>query len=130
MSGKTTLILEILKRRNELIDKIISNVQYIYGVQQAKFLEFGKQNSDVKFTLKIDEAKLNSSSLFVFDDQIVDFETHKNKFITNFVTRLEHHIGCCCILVLHNAFSPKLRTVALSTNENVSRDERLFSCCL
>jgi len=117
MSGKTTLIFEILERRKEIVDKPITNIQYIYGVEQPIFFKFEKKHrGEIIFASQLNEDALNSTSLVVFDDQMSDFESTKNKFITNFVTRSVHHIGCSCIIVLHNAFSPKLRTVALSTN--------------
>ena len=116
MSGKTTLIFEILNRRNKIVDTNITNIHYVYGIQQPQYLQYEKEHPEIVFMPVLDESKLNSSSLVVFDDQMNEFETSKNNFITNFVTRSVHHVGCSCIFVLHNAFSPKLRTVALSTN--------------
>jgi len=50
-----------------------------------------------------------------FDDKMSAFVGRENVFITNFVTKSVHHIGSSCIIVLHNAFSPRLRTLALNT---------------
>jgi len=107
MSGKTTLIFEILKRTSEKVDKEITNIQFIYSIEHPQFFQHSKLNPKVKFPPSIDEHNLKSSTLVEFDDQMTDFETCINKFVTNFFTRSVHHIGYICILVLHNAFAQK-----------------------
>jgi len=115
MSGKTTLVFKILENRNQIINKPIDNVQYIYGIDQKIFHSYSKRNPWIRFEDELSEEELNNRSLVVFDDKMSSFQGKENSFITNFVTRAVHHIGCSCIILLHNVFAPKLRTIALNT---------------
>lgn len=117
-AGKTTMVLDLIERRAEVIDTPIDKVIYVYSEFQEKFKRFMEKNPDVLFTTDYsdidkytDEGK---KCLIVFDDKFVDLQKKDNSYITHWFVAGSHHKGCCVIVLLQQLFAKNLRAVSLN----------------
>jgi hypothetical protein len=113
-------------------------VVYVYGIDDPDYHKFAQDHPDVTFTPFLDENSLESDTLLIIDDMHQSLNGPLNNFIVNFSTRSVHHNRISLIMVLHNMFSPKMRTSCLSSDYvllfNFIRDRSTVShiakqCC-
>ena len=108
-SGKTTLVLQILEKRNEIIrlqdrrNKPINNIIYFCETKQKIFDEFKKTCKYIHFVDSIAEVeqllKKNEPNILVFDDIFVNLTRKKslNEYVTNWAVQRTHHEFCATV---------------------------------
>jgi len=113
-TGKTTVILELIKRRTELHCVDIKQVLYVYSEWQSAFesadpiIEFVSSISDIK-------DKLTEFTLVVIDDSQTQLQKEYNEFVTELFTKRVHHGNFSVILLLQNAYGKNMRVISLNT---------------
>lgn len=112
MSGKTTFVLELLRRRNEILAEPVEKVFYYYTEYQPVF----NNHKDIIFINSIEdlEAMVCNNCIVVYDDCMESLEGTLNKYIKKVFTRQVHHANRGVIILLQNAFCKNL--VSISRN--------------
>ena len=120
-SGKTTLILDFITRRDEIISEHLSQVIYVYGAYQKAF----DNRKDIIFVPSIAELEkiVCPKSLVIFDDLMVELSGRQNNFIVDWVTKKSHHNSISTVIILHNAFQKNFRTVFINCQYMVFFDQ-------
>ena len=97
--GKTTFMLEILKQR--LIEPFPSHIVYMYGVAQP-FMETWNagQNPKINFVQGLDFSQVQSSSVLVIDDLLLD----NNKDVAKTFILGSHHKQISVFFLTQNLF--------------------------
>jgi len=110
------MILDLIKRRNEIVSHRLEKVFYIFGADSPDFHSFAKDNKDVEFTPQFDREMLIKDSLIVFDDygMAISSSQSMNDLMTSLVTKEVNHSKVSLIIVLHNLFGKNLRAISLS----------------
>ena len=118
--GKTTLTIEILRRRREIISVPINKVIYIYSHFQPLFHELSASDPHIVFTNQIEDVDnlVENPCLVVCDDQMDSLgkSSKGNELLTRYFIRSGHHMGISWLLLLQNAFKQGLRDVNLNTH--------------
>ena len=120
MGGKTTFVLDLIRRRREIISEEMEQVIYLYTEHQSKFDEFKKENPEVEFTTDMDwiDDEIvtdEKKTLIIFDDKMIDFSGKENDEICKWFTMKCHHRNTSVILLLQNAYAANLRTVSINS---------------
>ena len=118
-TGKTTLMCELIRHRDEKFNTKIKRIIYLYSYLSKDLLDLKKKNDDMFLVNNIDAA-LNlivTDSLLILDDQICSL---KNKPFIDKITELfvatVHHKKCSVYLLLQNLyFCAAVRTLALNS---------------
>jgi len=120
-SGKSTLCLELIKRRREVFTTPIDAVIYVYQTYQDNFSEFETDDlvtfvSDYRLVDTELAKNADLRHLVVFDDQIILFEQSKefSSFVEEFFIFRSTHSSYTPILIVHSLFPPKLRLCSLN----------------
>ena len=110
--GKTTWIVELLKRHEELCTHTPKKLIWIYGVEQPDFFETIKKIWFPRQCEFVDEFHENlltrleqtsdRGSLCIFDD--VMNEMSSNSMISKLFTCGRSHLGCSLVIMLQNIF--------------------------
>lgn len=115
--GKTTLVLDLIENKDKyFVGGKITKVLYLFGVDDPVYHQFASRHSFVQFTSELDVAALTPGTLLVIDDLQQALTSSLNRTLEEIVTKTVHHSCISVILVLHNLFIPRLRTIALSTS--------------
>jgi len=113
-SGKSTFVLELIKRRKELHNIEFKRILYVYSEWQTAY-----ESADpaIEFLSSISELedKLEPYTLIVIDDMMEELETTYNKFVISLYTKKVHHSKLAVILLLQNTFPKNLRAVSLNS---------------
>ena len=119
LSGKTYLVSEMIKRRNEVFEKNLKKVLYVYGHYQSLFDQLKASESDIRFTSSIEELEnpVKVPTLIVLDDMMLEASKkgRLNDIITRYFLARVHHEQYVFVLILQNGFEKHLRNVALNT---------------
>jgi len=107
-------LLDLIKRRDEIISERLESVIYFYGADQPEYHSFAHENPDVKFSSVIDEDLIQPNSLVIFDDFGQAISSSMNNFMTHVVTKQVNHQRLSVIIVLHHLYGKNLRTISLS----------------
>jgi len=113
--GKTSLVFELIKRRNEIINEQLTSIIYIYGVDTLEYHKMKTEHPEITFLAEFDDSKIPRNSLVIFDDRMSEIIGSENKSVTQFITRTVHHKKCSAILIFQNIFAPKIRTITLNS---------------
>jgi hypothetical protein len=81
-AGKSTLILDLIEKRDFVISERLDHVTYVMGQDQNVFHEFGAKHPEVKFISHWDESRLIPYSLIIFDDLQQSLAGSNRRFIT------------------------------------------------
>lgn len=113
-SGKSTLALELVRKRDEIFENKIRKVVYVYTYWQKEFDLFPV----VQFITSISEVRnlLEKDSLLIIDDKLSEIIGSENSFTTNLFTCISHHQSVAVVLLIQTFFHPKLRTISLNTD--------------
>ena len=114
--GKTSFVLKLLQRRNELFQQPLTRVLWCFGVPDGQ-LQRVLQDSGYKAHRGLpSENDIEPHSICVLDDLLTESETSKD--VTNMCTRMAHHKSCFVILIMQNLFPPgkESRTRSLNTH--------------
>ncbi|CAG7726464.1 unnamed protein product [Allacma fusca] len=118
MSGKTQMVLDMIRQRRKIFDPPLERVVYVYSDFQADFFTLQQHDSQVIFTNKLEEIdKLASSNcLLVIDDYQDELVKGKfNELITRYFTKHAHHRAITVILILQSVYAPGFRQINLNT---------------
>jgi hypothetical protein len=131
-SGKTHLLVDILKNHRILIKPQLERIVYCYAVWQNEFDEL--KQLGVEFVNGMyDVAEFNASTrnLVIYDDLME--ECSNDRGILDLFTRGSHHLNISVILLTQNLFSKSryMRTISLNTEYliifNNVRDKSQFN---
>lgn len=130
--GKTTMLLDLIENKDELICGKIDKVVWVYGVDQEAYHKFAEKHNYIEFTTDFEPSTFTSGTLVVLDDLQTSITSGPlRKTIQDFVIRSVSHSSVSIILVLHNLFCPQFRTISLSTTYisffNTIRDSNTIS---
>ncbi len=123
-SGKTTVVMEMIKHRNELFQERPSGVVYCYSQYQELFNEIQGEEDIIFFygmpTSQdldhfIDRFK-NNFFLLILDD-LMD-QASNSKIIGDIATRLGHHGNLSLIYIVQNVFSKGSKSRDISLNSH------------
>ena len=115
-SGKTSFVLQLLQRRNELFQTPLTTVLWCFGILDGQ-LQRVLQASGYKAHRGLpSENDIEPHSICVLDDLLTESETSKD--VTNMCTRMAHHKSCFVILIMQNLFpaGKESRTRSLNTH--------------
>ena len=109
-SGKTEFTINLLKKRNQLIDREIDNICWFFGIESKSVKQFAKEYGKympIRFIKGlpenledyIDDAKTN---LFIFDDLME--QATQSSVISELFTRGSHHRNISVILIVQDFF--------------------------
>ena len=121
--GKTRFVINLLKECNSLFTKKADEIYYCYESYQECYDELNsvsKQDiSQVCFHQGMPEVEecrqwafMKSHVIIVMDDLMTDLTKHPD--MVKFATVDCHHRNITMILLMHNIFPPRLRTVSLN----------------
>jgi len=115
-SGKSTFTIELIRKRNEIFDKPIDKVIYVYTEHQNIFDELQSEDKDIVFTKNLEEVEniLGQNSLIIFDDLMVTFSKN-TEYIEDWFVRKAHHRSCSVVCILQNLNPKNMRNVTLNT---------------
>jgi len=123
MSGKSTLVLDIIRRYKELFGNIeIKAVVYVYSSWQQKFDEALNTHPQITFVSSFKHVPSDlTNSIVVYDDQQIIFQTDSEarNHITDVFQRVAHHNCLFCIVILQTVHNNKLRSLALNSTYQV-----------
>lgn len=108
MSGKTTLILEILKNKSKYFDVEIFEVIYHYNIWSDQF----SNQKGIKF-IQGDEIELptdNKPRILIIDDLLQSKKAQKS--LVQIFTVEGHHLNISCIFATQELFVKELKTVS------------------
>lgn len=115
-SGKSSLCMDIIRNKEQLISKPISKIVYVYSFTDQHILELEKR-SDVVLLTNLQEVDHNLSpdSLIIIDDRSIEASSKNSTQITNYFLRLCSHANISLILILHRLYlGDKIRTISLN----------------
>jgi hypothetical protein len=81
-AGKSTLILDLIEKRDLIISERLDHVTYVMGQDQNVYHEFEAKHPEVKFISHWDESRLLPYSLIIFDDLQQSLAGSNQRFIT------------------------------------------------
>lgn len=122
MSGKTTLLLNILRNADKMFTEAPDNIIYAYGIYQPAFEDIEKTIPNLRLhegipdeeTLHGAVATSGQNTLVILDD-LMD-ECSKSKYMSTLATRGVHHMRITLCFILQNIYykSPIMRTISLN----------------
>jgi len=118
--GKTELVYEIIRRKDELFKENILETVYIYGVWQPGYDTIKKTIPNITFISVHDDYEQlldpNKQQLCILDDVLVELSS--NQDFSNSVTELfvhrNHHEQLFVCLLLQNLYIRNARTISLN----------------
>jgi len=115
-------MVELIKRREEIISEKLDTLIYVYHHHQPAFDELKQIVPDMKFTTNmfdIDSLKFGKT-LVIVDDKMDELSNkNEQKYITNYYIKGSHHESISFITLLQNAFEPGLRKISLNSHYKV-----------
>jgi len=114
-SGKTWLILDLLRKSKLVYNVNIAKIYYVYTHYQAIFDEFKAEVLNVVFTKEIPDIPENNvdNIIIVLDDLLVKHNSSKNSStITEWFIANSHHRNVAVIVTWQTLFPKHLKTVA------------------
>ena len=115
-SGKSTLTLQLLDRRNEIFDCIPNRIVWCYGIYQHELNSVLAAKGYHVHAGIISISDIRPYDIIVLDDLLN--ESANSKDVTNMFTRAAHHKPCFIIFIMQNLFPPgkESRTRSLNTH--------------
>ena len=114
-SGKTSLLINILKHRDALLDNPPTRIIYCYSVFQEAFRSLESMNIEfIQGLPDLNEFNPVIHNMVILDDMMNECE--KNKEIQNLFTIHSHHKNISVFIMTQNMFSkgPCARTISLN----------------
>lgn len=121
-SGKTTLMSEILLRRNETFSTPIDSIVFVYREFQPAYFNLMDKIPQIQFTTSIEEAEnlVKSPGIVVFDDVMSLLDNAvTNKIITSWYTQKSHHRNVSVFALFQNAYHKGAREINLNSHNLV-----------
>jgi hypothetical protein len=91
-----------------------------YGIWQPKFKEFKRQFPDTIFVPTLEELQqyLSPNCIILIDDFMttISFDRKCNRFVTDLMTKLSHHMNLGVILTTQVAFPDRFKAISMNCN--------------
>ena len=119
-------MMELIKRREEIISTPPETIIYVYHHNQPAFDELKKLVPNIKFTTNIFDIDdlLFGPTLVIIDDKMDELSNKsEQKYITNLYTRGSHHQSISVITLLQNCYEPGLRKISINSQYKVYFDQ-------
>ena len=115
-SGKTSLIIELIKRRQEVFSKNVDRVIYLCKQGQKVLEDLQQQDKDVILIDNFDQLDnfMIENSLIIIDDFLLEVSGIYNQKVTEFFIRRSHHSQLSCWLLTQNPYGRNLRTISIN----------------
>ena len=122
-SGKTSFVLNLLKHSNKMFTEKVDEIYYCYEAWQECYNTIKHVDGVDKVLMykgmpSVDQCKkwsyMKQHVIVVFDDLMTELSNDKD--MIKFVTVYSHHMRITMLVLLHNIFPPKLRTMSLNTH--------------
>lgn len=115
-SGKTSFVLNLLDRRDELFRCKTNRVIWCYGIYQPKLNSLLQRKGYIVHDNIININDIQPYDIVVLDDLIQ--ESKNSQDVTSMFTRAAHHKPCFIIFIMQNLFPPgkESRTRSLNTH--------------
>lgn len=115
-SGKTSFVLQLLDRRDEIFKCNINRILWCYGVYQPKLNTLLQSKGFILHSNIVDVSDIQPYDIVVLDDLI--HESKNSSDVTAMFTRAAHHKPCFIIFIMQNLFPPgkEARTRSLNTH--------------
>lgn len=121
LSGKTSLVLDLIANRDKVFKVKVNKVFYIYTSMQKVFEEFVKVHPDVTFTTDQNDIPSNPEEplLIIYDDKMIQFQSSDNTYISDVFIQKNHHSGVFTILILQSLFPKNLKCVTSNSTYHI-----------
>lgn len=115
-SGKSTFVLQLLDKRQELFHCTTNRVIWCYGIYQHDLNSLLQERGYISHSNIIPIEKVQPYDIIVLDDLLQ--ESKNSKDVTALFTRAAHHKPCFIIFIMQNIFPPgkESRTRSLNTH--------------
>ena len=115
-SGKTSFVLKLLDRRDEIFNCNINRIIWCYGIYQPKLNTILQSKGYILHSNIIDVSNIQRNDIVILDDLI--HESKNSQDVTAMFTRAAHHKPCFIIFIMQNLFPPgkEARTRSLNTH--------------
>lgn len=122
-SGKTQFVINLLKNTNVMFTKKVDEIFYCYVAWQKCYDQIQTVEGVNKVTMfqgmpSVEQCKkwsyMKNHIIVVFDDLMTELSNDKE--MVKFVTVYSHHLRITIVVLLHNIFHGKLRTLSLNTH--------------
>jgi hypothetical protein len=120
MSGKTTLLKQILENNQTIFDKPPTKIYYYYSVKQPLFLEFDNIEPPIEFINEIpsEQAFLNmneqENNLVILDDLMQ--EVGSDDGFLQLITKMVHHKNISTVYITQNLFHQSKNNTTINKN--------------
>jgi hypothetical protein len=116
-AGKSYLVCQMIKRRNEIFESPFDTIIYCYGENQPLLDDLRESEKDIIFTRSILEADnlVNKSTLLIIDDKLLEASGEMNDVVSRLFIEGSHHRNIFVILILQNLFTKNLRLLTVNT---------------
>ena len=118
-SGKTYQVVDLIRRRKEIIDTPLDRVIVVYSFFQPIFHTL-ESDPSVVFTNNIEDLDTLATpqSLVVCDDQmdIISKNQSARELMTSFFIKKSHHLGISTICLVQNMYADHFRDINRNTN--------------
>lgn len=109
--GKTELVLHLLKNADKCMTTIPTQLIICYGCRQPFYEKFKELGIPVVLHEGVLQTDPPSGSLILFDDL-----QEKALQISDFFTKISHHLHVSTIYITQNIFLPQNRNITLNSN--------------
>jgi len=113
-------VLDLIKRRKEVINTPIEKVIYVYFDFQPIFHELQKSDPNIIFTNNIHELNdlITNPCLIILDDQqdLISNDKEVEKIVSNLFIKTAHHHQASTICVAQNAHARNFINITRNTN--------------
>ena len=115
--GKTTLTIELIKRRDEVFTEKIDRIIYLYKRRQTVLEDQAKEDEDFFLVDSLDkvEGLIYKKSLIIIDDYLIEASGKYNERFTEFFISRSHHESLGIVLICQQCFAKNLRTISLNS---------------
>ena len=115
LSGKTTLILQVVDNADELFDPPPKTIVYAYGQFDEGIHEFRKRGVMIVAGAPSDEflQKIRKPALLILDDLMSNV---KNTYLDDLYTKKAHHMNMAVFFVLQNMFDKASRVARMNSH--------------
>ncbi len=115
-SGKTSFVLKLLDRRDEIFACDINRVIWCYGIYQPSLNTQLQSKGYILHSNIVNVGDIQPYDIVVLDDLI--HESKNSQDVTAMFTRAAHHKPCFIIFITQNLFPPgkEARTRSLNTH--------------
>ena len=116
-SGKTSLVIKLIKDRNKIFDKEIPHCIYCFKEWQPILQELKEYDKSIIFTKDIEEADrlIKPNTLLILDDLLLQISGEYNKLVSQWFVVGSHHRLITIVSIAQSLFFKNIRLQAINT---------------